>query len=111
MGINKLLAGIDCACGKRHSCEIEWVYIEENAIEHLGDICADYQNILLVADENTYGVVGSTTATVLNEKLINKIIFSGDRILIPDEKAIARVQAEKKYAKDIAWWASSLQAL
>lgn len=94
MDINKLLAGVDCACGKRHSCEIEWVYIEENAIEHLSGICTHYQNILLVADENTYSAAGEMTATVLKDKSIRKIIFPGSRILIPDEKAIERVQAE-----------------
>lgn len=92
--INKLLAGVDCACGKRHTCEIEWVYIEENAIKQLSNICAGYQNILLVADENTYGVAGENTVTALKGKSIRKIIFPGNRILIPDEKAIARVQAE-----------------
>lgn len=94
MDINKLLAGFDCTCGKRHSCEIECVYIEENAIQHLSNICTDYQNILLVADENTYGVAGEATATALKGKSIRKIIFTGSRILIPDEKAIASVQAE-----------------
>lgn len=96
MDINKLLTGVDCDCGKRHRCEIEWVYIEENALIHLSNICADYKNILLVADENTYGVAGEPTVTALNGKLIRKIIFPGNRILIPDEKAIATVQAELK---------------
>ncbi len=94
MDINKLLAGLDCACGKTHSCEIEWVYIEENAIERLRDICTDYKNILLVADENTYSAAGDRTAAALKDKSIRKIIFTGSRILIPDEKAIERVQAE-----------------
>lgn len=94
MDINKLLAGLDCACEKSHSCEIEWVYIEENAIERLRDICTDYKNILLVADENTYSAAGDRTAAALKDKSIRKIIFTGSRILIPDEKAIKRVQAE-----------------
>ena len=94
MDINKLLAGLDCACGKTHSCEIEWVYIEENAIERLRDRCTDYKNILLVADENTYSAAGDRTAAALKDKSIRKIIFTGSRILIPDEKAIERVQAE-----------------
>lgn len=94
MDINKILAGFDCACGKRHNCEIECVYIEEYAIQRLSNICTDYKNILLVADENTYGVAGDKTVTALKGKSIRKIIFTGSRILIPDEKAIARVRAE-----------------
>ena len=94
MDINKLLAGIDCACTKSHNCEIKWVYIEENAIQHLSAICTDYQNILLVADENTYGAAGDRTANALKGKAIRKIIFPGSKILIPDEKAIESVRAE-----------------
>lgn len=94
MDINKLLTGLDCTCGKRHSCEIERVYIEANAIQRLSDICTDYKNILLVADENTYSAAGDGTVAALKGKTVRKIIFSGSRILIPDEKAIESVRAE-----------------
>ena len=92
MDINKLLMGVDCACGKKHSCEIRYVYIEKNAIARLADICAAYENILLVADENTFSAAGELTLAALAGKAVRKIVFPGREILIPDERAIAVVQ-------------------
>ena len=54
MDINEILRGVDCDCAKgRHECDIEHVYIENGAIARLSELCATYENILLVADENT----------------------------------------------------------
>lgn len=93
MDINNLLKGVDCACGKKHSCEIRYVYIEKNAIARLGLICDGYNNLLLVADENTFAAAGDKTVSVLADKCIRKVIFSGKEILVPDEKAIAEVES------------------
>ena len=46
MDINELLRGVDCPCGKFHTCDIKYVYIEPNATERLRDICAEYKNVL-----------------------------------------------------------------
>ena len=54
MDINTLLQGVQCACGRHHRCDIRYVAIGENAIGCLGNITKEYQNILLIADENTY---------------------------------------------------------
>ena len=91
MDINKLLRGISCSCGKRHTCAIQSVYIEKNAMQRLKDICRDNRNILLVADQNTFAAAGEKTLAVLQGKYIQKVIFSGKGILVPDEKAIAEV--------------------
>ncbi len=94
MDINELLKGIDCACGRHHSCDIEAVYIENGAIEkHLGNLCEGYNNVLLVADENTFSAAGNKTELSLESKNLKKLIFP-KKILIPDEKAIERVKAE-----------------
>lgn len=29
MDINKLLRGVDCSCGKVHTCDIDYVYLEK----------------------------------------------------------------------------------
>ncbi len=92
MDINNLLKGVDCACGKKHSCDIKYVYIEKNAIERLKEICSPYKKILLVADQNTFGVAGEKTVAVLGDKLFNKVIFSGEKILIPNEQSIEKVE-------------------
>lgn len=91
MDINKLLEGINCDCGKNHTCDIKYVYIEANATKHLKDICENYNNILLVADDNTYNAAGEKTVSALASKNINKVIFSGKEILVPNEDAIETV--------------------
>ena len=52
--INKLLQGVNCECGKTHTCNIEKVYVEKNAIARLTERCVNFNEILLVADENTF---------------------------------------------------------
>ncbi len=91
MDINKLLAGVDCACGKRHTCDIDYVYIEKNAISHLKDICKAYNHVLIVGDENTFGAAGEQTLAALEGKRIQKVVFSGKSVLVPDEKAVETV--------------------
>lgn len=91
MNINELLMGIDCSCGRYHTCDIKYVYIEKGAIEKLEGICKDYHNVLIVADGNTYKAAGKPTETALSGKDIKKVIFSGSEILVPNEEAIATV--------------------
>lgn len=91
MDINKLLKGFDCQCGKHHHCNIESVYIEKNAGKRLGTLCRDYKKILIVADENTYKAGGSAVLDSLDGHCIEKVIFSGEKILIPNEDAINTV--------------------
>ena len=94
LDINQLLSGIDCACGRRHECAIKSVYIENGALDRLRDICAEYDSVLLVADENTFSVAGDKTLSALCGKKIKKTVFPGSEILIPDERAIAAVESE-----------------
>lgn len=89
--VNNLLKGVNCECGKMHTCNIEKVYVEKNAIERLTELCANYNEILLVADENTYSVAGEKVKRVLAGKKIREVIFSGKTVLIPDERAIEKV--------------------
>jgi len=91
MEINALLKGMDCSCGRHHSCDIKYVAIGKGAIAQLAQITGEYRNILLVADENTYGAAGDKTVSALAGKNIRSVIFPGDTILIPDEKAIGRI--------------------
>lgn len=94
MDINKLLKGVDCECGKHHTCDIKYVYIENNACRHLEEICAEYRNILIVADGNTFSAAGKQTEAALNGKSIKKVVFSGEEILVPNEAAVDTVTAE-----------------
>lgn len=91
MDINKLLEGRKCECGKTHICDIDYVYIEKGAISHLKEICNNYNSILIVADENTYGAAGEKTISALEGKEIKKVIFKGEKVLVPNEDAINTV--------------------
>lgn len=94
MDINTLLQGVHCECGKHHTCPIQWVYIEQGAAKRLTAICENYRHILLVADENTFAAAGKQVEQALSGKQIEKVIFSGKEILVPNEDAIHAVQQQ-----------------
>ena len=100
MDINELLKGIDCSCGKHHTCPIKYVYIERGAISHLTEICGEYNNVLLVADQNTYAAAGTETEKALLGKNITRVLF-GKEILVPNEDAIAAVEEKLSGAEII----------
>ncbi len=93
--IQELVKGIhDCPCGKDHSCPTEAVEIGSGALEKLPQLCAGYEKILLVADQNTYRVGGETAEKLLAEKLENKVVYqTGDKPLIPNEEALETLAA------------------
>ena len=93
MDIQALLKHSACVCGREHSCSIQAVYVEQDALSHLPQLCADYDNILIVADENTYGVSKDKLEKYLADKAVRKVIFSGKTVLIPNEDAIETVRA------------------
>ena len=93
MNINEMLAGrADCACGKKHDCDIHYVEIGNGVLEKLTDICAPFSRILLVADGNTYPLCGNRVEEILGSKIAAKQIF-GKKIVVPDEKAIAAIES------------------
>ncbi len=93
MDINELLRGVPCACGKMHTCAIQAVYIEKNAAARLKELCKEYGKILIVADENTFAAAGAQTVDALRDKDLEKVLFSGSEILVPNERAIQGVEA------------------
>ncbi len=94
MDINQMLRGVDCACGRHHSCDIGAVYVEKNVAARLPELCRDYGKILLVADENTYGVAGKGVEDHIGTKIADRVIFTGKTVLIPNEDAIETVYAK-----------------
>ena len=93
MNINHILAGVPCACGKTHTCAIKQVYIEKGAIARLAALCAPHTHILLVADENTFAAAGEQVVEALSGKRLDRVVFPATPLLIPNEQAIARVNA------------------
>lgn len=94
MNIAELLKGVDCSCGKHHACDIGYVAIERGAIGHLKKLCEGKENVLVVADENTYKAAGQQTMAALEGKTVRSVVFSGATILIPNEEAVAGVEKE-----------------
>ncbi len=92
MNFDTLLKGMDCTCGKHHSCDIGFIAVENNAVKHLTSLCKDYKNILIVADENTYKAGGEKAEAYIKDKNIDRVIFSGDTVLIPNEEAIDKIR-------------------
>ncbi len=94
MDFLKLLEGKKkCACGRDHSCAVERVIIGEGAVKSVAECVEAYKNILLVADENTYAVIGEAVVNQLSGKLENKIVLKSEGYLVPNEDAVEKVQA------------------
>ena len=93
MDIKKLLNGVDCTCGKHHSCDIDFIAVERGAIDYLTNLCANDKGILIVADENTFAAAGSQTVAALTGLNVKKVIFPGNVVLIPNEAAVDTVTA------------------
>lgn len=94
MDINYLLNGVNCSCGKYHSCDIKHIVIEKNAISALSRMIQEHHSILVVADENTFAAAGEKTLAAIADKHSCSVIFAGSPILIPNEDAIAKVTKE-----------------
>lgn len=93
MTVEELLLGVhDCECKKPHVCPIKDLVIGEGAINSIEKITEKYDNILLVADENTYAVAGDGVESRIGAKISDRVIFSGGEILVPDERAIEKIK-------------------
>ena len=95
-----LLGKSDCPCGRVHTCDIRFVEIGDNALERLPEVCAEFSRILLVADGNTYPLCGDRVKTLLGEKIAAEQIF-GQEIVVPDEQAIAAIEAQMPKDTDL----------
>lgn len=94
MDINRLLQGVDCSCGRHHTCPIDAVYVERGATSHLPELLEGKKRIIVVSDENTFKAAGEDVLGALSGKDIVRVTFPGDRILVPDEAATAAVEKE-----------------
>lgn len=93
MDLQKLLTEKTCACGKTHFCDIKRVMIEPKVLEKYDLLLEKYHHVLLVADQNTYEVFGKAVEKTLSDKLENLCVLQREGILVPNEAAIAEMQA------------------
>ncbi len=94
MEIKELLLGKEiCECGKSHKCPIDHVIISDTAFDSLPTITEGYNNVLLVADKNTYCVCGDEVVKRLGARLADTLIYNTAEVLVPDENAIEELKA------------------
>ena len=102
MELNQLLnRDIACSCGRTHRCDIDLVDIGRGAIERLPESVNKFENILLVADSNTYAVCGERVSNLIGTKIKELCLFVTDDLLVPDEAAIGAVREKMTSATDL----------
>ena len=101
MDFEKLLRGVDCACGMKHTCAIKHVIIGKGANKQLGSLLGDYKKILLVADTNTYAACGEEIKVQVGDKLESLLIYEREGLLIPNEEAVEEMQAKLTSETDL----------
>ena len=77
-----------------HYCPIKYLVIEEGALNKIPELVGEYSNILLVADVNTYRVCGEAVEKLIKDKIESTLVYEGEGVLVPDEKAIDALQAK-----------------
>ena len=94
MNINELLQEKHCSCGMVHSCAIRQVRIGRNALASIPELTTGYRHILLAADVNTYALCGSEVTQLLGNKLESTLVYQREGLLVPNEEAIAELEAK-----------------
>ena len=92
MNSYELVKPIQCSCGRVHTCAIRHIEIGSGAICKIGAFAEDYHHILLVADNNTYGVCGEAVKKQIADHLEQVFIYQRDGLLVPDEVAVAEME-------------------
>ena len=83
----------NCSCGQEHTCPIETVEIGSGALRSLQNLCSEYNNILIVSDDNTFRACGETVLELLSEKVEkNLVLHSAGKVIIPNEGSIATIE-------------------
>lgn len=96
MNVHELLekGSFLCECGRVHQCDTKILRIRQGVLEDLGDILKDYHHVLFISDGNTRPLGGETAINLLEKQgtIVDEVYFNQKEILVPNEKAIARVE-------------------
>jgi len=91
---------ITCDCGREHFVPIEKIVVADSLWEELQQylINRGYRNVLVVADTNTYAVLGQKTVDHLRDGgfEVQTYVFTDPTVLLPDEIATLRVFDEMR---------------
>ena len=84
---------ISCTCGRTHRCDIPALLIGVGALERLPELLGPHKHVLLVADGNTYPLVGERVKALLGSRLSACTVFeTGSELLVPDEAGIQAIE-------------------
>ncbi len=89
----------DCACGRKHSVEIDKIVVRNDVTDEVAEYLEPYKNkrLFVLSDSNTYEVLGKSVADYLKQKgfSFKSFVFeTGSHALVPDERSIGRVLLE-----------------
>ena len=102
MELSELLRGKEnCECGMSHYCPIKYLVIEEGALKKIPELVAEYSNILIVADVNTYRVCGKAVEELISDKVESVLVYEGEGVLVPNEDAIEKLSAKVSDKTDL----------
>ena len=101
MEFSELLKPFACSCGRTHSCDIRQIVICPGALEALPEPTRDCGSILLAADQNTWPTSGPAVEALRGGKKTDAVIFASEGFLVPDEAAIAALQAKVTEQTDL----------
>ena len=84
----------DCGCGRTHRCGIRQVLIGSGVLARVPSLLKGMSHVLIVSDRNTRPLALEALAQSLGKAGIGftEAFFDQPEVLIPDEKAIARIQ-------------------
>lgn len=100
MGIEEMPGiSFDCACGRKHSVEIEKLVVRNSIQDELVNGLLPFKKgkLFVVGDTNTYGVYGGKVIERLEKEGFQLKSFTfavGNHDLLPDERAIGRLLFE-----------------
>ncbi|MBR5528123.1 MAG: sn-glycerol-1-phosphate dehydrogenase [Clostridia bacterium] len=84
----------NCPCGRRHLCPIDNVAIGSGILGDMISLCADYNNILLVSDNNTYAAAGKAVYDIIGSKVYKNLILSDNAdVVVPNEEKIDEIDS------------------
>jgi|LSQX01.2.fsa_nt_gb glycerol-1-phosphate dehydrogenase [NAD(P)+] len=85
----------ECSCGRKHTIPIERIEYQRNTLSHLPQILNPFikTEILMVADGNTYGVIGERIEQKLSEHgyTMKLCCIHRDHDVVPDERSLGEV--------------------
>lgn len=100
------MAGLsfDCSCGRKHSVNINQIYVGKDAEKVLLRQLKDFKNgkVFMIADNYTFNVYGKNILALLNKNDFHtgSCVFETTKPLVPDEEAIGRLLVE--ITKDVS---------